>query len=84
MLLSSVSLVLLFGAPSAGQPQGRPPLVPPPAAVSRYQVTVSRSTNNDVVYVCDTHTGQVWFRNNHPQAPKEWTDLGSPTMKEKK
>jgi hypothetical protein len=61
---------------------GGPPAAVPATAGGRYQMVVSPIPNNDAVYVIDTQTGQVWWR-QHLVITK-WTDWGSPAARAKK
>ena len=38
---------------------------------------------NSTVFVLDTHTGQVWYRQTTPDV-KTWTDMGAPAVNEGK
>jgi hypothetical protein len=75
LLLSCAMLALFFGRPSAGQPPA-----PAPREVGRYQMVVEKS----FVYVCDTQTGQVWYRVPTLTGPDKWIQIASPVVKEKK
>jgi hypothetical protein len=67
-------LVLFFGRSSAGQPAA-----PAPVA-ARYQLVIENKT----IFICDTHTGQVWCRGSALPGVDKWTEMESPVMKEKK
>jgi hypothetical protein len=68
---------LLIGASSAGPAAAQNPAVPP-AAVGRYQMslTVHPGDHTRTVFVLDTITGQCWYRETGGAKP--WTDHGSP------
>jgi hypothetical protein len=68
-------LGLFVGQPSAAQPQP----AAPPSTAGRYQMVVSPKEYS-TVFVCDTATGQCWYRTTHPE-DKRWKDMGSPTEK---
>ena len=79
-VLVAVTGVLSTGRPTSGQPAGAPAN---PAAPGRYQMQTSGAAPNSTVFVLDTHTGQVWYRQTTPDA-KTWTDMGAPTVREGK
>lgn len=80
LLLSCAMLVLFFGRPSGGEAAAPAPLVSPPTAQARYQMVVEQRT----VFICDTHTGQVWCRASALPGVDEWSEMKSPAMKGKK
>lgn len=69
--LGALLTVVLTGETSPGQP----PAAPPPEPQGRYQMAVV-GTGTSSVFICDTHTGQVWYRQTYIKS--EWNDLGSP------
>jgi hypothetical protein len=77
IIVGCLILTSFTGSPAVGQPA-----VAPDAPPGRYQIVVSAGKNNDVIYVLDSHTGQVWCRDRVPGIV--WTDLGSPVAKAKK
>jgi hypothetical protein len=76
----AVAGVLSTGRPTTGQPR---PAQPTPAAPGRFQMQTTGAAPHSTVFVLDTHTGQVWYRQTHPE-PKTWTDMGSPAGKDGK
>jgi hypothetical protein len=78
LVLSCAVFALFFGRPSAGQAPA--PRVPPAAAVARYQLAVEKG----VVYLCDTHTGQLWYQLPPLTGHGKWTEIKAPASKEKK
>ena len=83
----SVAASLAFGAllacllssqPSPAQPPAqRQDGPPPPPPHGRYQIEVVGREGASTVFVCDIHTGHVWYRDTLAQT-REWTDMGSP------
>ena len=67
---AAVAAVLLGGQPTTGQPP-----VAPTAAVGRYQMQATGQAPNSTVFVLDSHTGQVWYRQTVTDA---WVNLGTP------
>jgi hypothetical protein len=69
--------VLVTTRSSEGQPAG---VVANPAASGRYQLQTTGASPNSTVFVLDTHTGQVWYRQTISDV-QTWTDLGTPAVK---
>ena len=85
LIVAAAILVAVIGVLFTAQPTtGQPGVAPPnPAAPGRYQMQTTGAAPNSTVFVLDTHTGQVWYRQTYPDA-KTWTDMGAPTVKEGK
>ena len=76
-VLMAVLGVLVSGRPATAQPAGA---APNPMAPGRYQMQTTGAAPNSTVFVLDTHTGHVWYRQTIPDG-KTWTDMGAPTVK---
>jgi hypothetical protein len=70
-----VPAALFFVRPTTGQQ----PVTQPPSQ-SRYQMQAT-TQGGSAVFVCDTQTGQCWWRSTGEGM--EWHDIGSPTIKKK-
>ena len=75
-LLAAVC-VLFTGHPSSGQPGIAPAN---PTAPGRYQMETTGAAPSSTVFVLDTHTGEVWYRQTVPGG-EQWTSMGSPRSK---
>lgn len=78
VLASGLVATLLLGGLFRQPTQAQPPAAPAASGV-RYQMVV----RDTAVFVIDSSTGQCWFRDTNPQV-KQWTDMGTPLVKENK
>ena len=75
LALGALVVWILSGQPSPGQSP-----TAPPQPQGRYQMQLVRhggDTSSTTVFICDTHTGHVWYRETLAQIT-EWTDMASP------
>jgi hypothetical protein len=81
LVVAGIVIGALSGRPVSAQNQPNPP---PAAAVAetgagRYQMSLSvhpGSHTSTTVFVCDTSTGQCWYRETLGSVTN-WTDMGS-------
>lgn len=76
VVLVVAGVVVVTSRPTVGQPPGG---VANPAASGRYQLQTTGGAPNSTVFVVDSHTGQVWYRQT--SSDEKWTDLGTPAVK---
>ncbi len=61
---------MCLSRPAAGQQAGAPPAAGP------YQAVINPHTAFSTVFVVDTHTGQVWWKNTNAEGA--WHDMRAP------
>jgi len=82
-------LGLVWNPPSVGQaplgPAGRQAFEAQAGKAGKYQVAIgSLGAGNVVVILCDTETGQLWEKMDHPNtAQVRWQPVSSPFAKQK-
>ena len=79
LMVAAAVLIAVVGVLFTGRPTPAQPGAAPPAAPGRYQMQTTGAAPNSTVFVLDTQTGQVWYRQTIPDVP--WTDMGTPTVK---
>lgn len=78
IVLAIVAGLLFPSGPTQGQPGAAAGF---PAAPGRFQIQASGGAPTSTVFVLDTGTGQVWYRQ---AADRAWTDMGSPAARDGK
>ena len=87
IVVGAVIVSCLLISPFAGDRAVGQPQAVQASAVGRYQFAMGQEMvgdkmrRMDVIYVCDTQTGQVWHRDVFRG---DWRDLGNPIRKDKK
>jgi hypothetical protein len=71
LLLGGVSVPTTVGQPAAAPAAGQP------VSGGRYQMQVVAREPYSAMFLCDTSTGQCWYRTTHPEE-KKWVDKGTP------